>query len=196
MPKETNIIQQVLALIRQLEQERQEHQNRIDEIDSALAQVRGPSAPSQSTAPAVRWGRPAGSKNSSTASPVTPATIQGGRGGNTMSFREAVGRVTADGPLSVRDLVEAVQKIGYKFESKDPIKSVGAYLYGKGKKHFKRADGKFSLLGGSTVGNGRSATTKPQAPAPAKRTMSPAARKRIADAVRARWARQKAAAKK
>lgn len=36
--------------------------------------------------------------------------------------------------------------LGYRFASANPVNSVGAYLYGAGKKEFKRADGKFSLM--------------------------------------------------
>jgi hypothetical protein len=188
MPKERNIIQEVLRLIQQLEQERAQHRQRIDEIDSALTQIRGGSIAPSPASP--RRGRPPGSKNAPAKS--SAPTGQGGRGGNSMSFREAAAQVTAKQPLSVREIVEAVQKIGYKFQSADPIKSVGAYLYGKeGKKHFKRADGKFSAEKGPIEkGNGRSAQ-----PAKAKRTMSPESRKKIAEAVRARWAKQKAGKK-
>src|SRR3954465_924924 len=105
-----------------------------------------------------------------------------------MSLQERMTQGTREQPLSVREIVEAVKKAGHKFQSTDPIKSVGSYLYGpEGKKHFKRVDGKFSPLGGSTVGNGRGAK-----PAKAKRPMSAAARAKISAAVKARWAKQKA----
>jgi hypothetical protein len=101
-------------------------------------------------------------------------------------------QVTSRQPLSVREIVEAVRSAGHKFESSDPIKSVGAYLYGpEGKKHFKRNDGKFSPMVkySAPVSTGKNA---PAQPAKAKKTFSPEARRRIAEAVRARWARQKA----
>lgn len=64
-----------------------------------------------------------------------------------MSIREAITKVTAGQPLGLSDLVAAVQRIGYKFESKNPRNSVGAYLYSPhGKKYFKRVNGKFSPL--------------------------------------------------
>ena len=62
-----------------------------------------------------------------------------------MGVREAIAKVTSSKPLSVREIVEAVQDVDYKFASKHPENSVGAFLYSKnGKKHFKMVDGKFS----------------------------------------------------
>jgi len=269
-----NIIQEVLSLMQQLERERQQHQQKIDEIDQVLGQARGgTAAPARLVTPTKAVSRPAaplvggshvgngmtlhermtqatskrplsvrevveavqqaGHKFQSAdpiksvgsylygpegkkhfkrvdgkfspvggASPTKAGTVansaktgagrKAGRGGNEMSLRQRITDATTRQSLSVREIVGTVKKAGHKFESSDPIKSVGAYLYGKeGKKHFKRVDGKFSPMGdGSTVGNGRSAQ-----PAKAKRTMSPEARKRIAEAVRARWAKQKAGKK-
>ena len=271
MARQRDIVKEVLGLIQQLEQERQQHQRRVEEIDQALGKVRGSSSgPARSVAPAEAPSRPATTKTATGGrdgnemslrermaqvtrqeplsvrdivesvqkaghkfksadpiksvgsylygpegkkhfkrvdgkfSPVSGASTskaavtakpaksgpgrKAGRGGNEMSLRQRITEGTTKHPLSVREIVETVKKAGHKFESSDPIKSVGAYLYGKeGKKHFKRVDGKFSPMdGGSTVGNAR-----PVQPAKAKRTMSPEARKRIAEAVRARWAKQK-----
>jgi hypothetical protein len=108
-----------------------------------------------------------------------PAT----RPANKLKLRDAISKVSGKKPLSVREIVEAVQKLGYQFQSSNPVNSVGAFLYGpSGKKHFKRMNGKFAPIGASKNG---------AAPTKAKRTMSPAARKRIA-AARARWAAVKA----
>jgi signal recognition particle subunit SEC65 len=67
----------------------------------------------------------------------------GPRPANTMNIREAVEKATAKKPLSIREIVKAVQEAGYKFSSSNPVNSVGAFLYGAGKQHFKRVDGKF-----------------------------------------------------
>ncbi len=97
-------------------------------------------------------------------------------------------------PLSVREIVIAVKKAGHVFQSADPIKSVGSYLYGpEGKRHFKRANGKFSPAGGSSAPAAKAGAVAK--PAKAKRTMSPAARKKVAEAVRAYWAKKKAGMK-
>jgi hypothetical protein len=285
MPKQRNLIQEVLSLFQQLEQERQQHQRRIDEIDRALTQVRGAAssgmapAPVRSYAPVApasaqggastgRGGNvislrqrmtdatskqplsvreiveavqrnghkfqsadpiksvgsylygPEGKKHfkrldgkfsplkggaaNSSARPKPAGSVpapsmggaQAGRGGNPMSLRQRMAEATRKQPLSVREIVEAVQRSGHKFQSADPIKSVGSYLYGpEGKKHFKRANGKFWPVAGSGSGtgtSGSSAKSGSSKPAKAKLTMSPEARQRISDAVRARWARQKA----
>jgi hypothetical protein len=48
--------------------------------------------------------------------------------------------------MRIGDIVEGMKRSGYVFKSSNPTNSVGAYLYGsEGKKHFTRADGKFSL---------------------------------------------------
>ena len=48
------------------------------------------------------------------------------------------------GPLEIRELVVAVEKLGYRFKSKNPANSLGAFLYGpEGKQHFKKVAGGF-----------------------------------------------------
>jgi hypothetical protein len=61
-----------------------------------------------------------------------------------MNNHEAISQVTAKKPLTIREIVEAVQKVDYTFSSSNPVNSVGAFLYGTGKKAFKRVDGRFS----------------------------------------------------
>ena len=130
MPKQDSL-QKFVALRSALEREQAVLQKRLREIDQVLGS-RGP-AP---VAPASAAGRPR-----KTAAPRRT----GRRGSNAVSLRDAITRVTAKAPLSVRDIVDAVKKGGYTFQSTNPVNSVGAYLYGpEGKKHFKRANGKFS----------------------------------------------------
>jgi hypothetical protein len=101
--------------------EREELLARIREIDAALGSMGGQ--------------RPSGS----TGYRHPP------RAKNTMNIQEAISQVTAKKPLRIREIVEAVQKIGYKFTSSNPVNSVGAWLYSAaGKRAFKRADGRFS----------------------------------------------------
>jgi hypothetical protein len=83
-------------------QHQQELLNRLAEIDTALAS--GPRG---------------GTRRS-----------YGPRPDNEMSLAEAIAKVMAKSPLSVRHIVEAVGKAGYKFSSANPINSVGAHLYG------------------------------------------------------------------
>ena len=65
-------------------------------------------------------------------------------GGSKIGMRDAIAAATRKGALKPRELVDAVQKVGYRFTSKNPYNSIGAYLYGReGRKHFKKVDGGF-----------------------------------------------------
>jgi len=118
MRKQNDAVQQFTALRSALLREREKIQARLLEIDEALGSSGGSGQ---------RRGR-----------------VLGARPENSMNIREAVARVTAKKPLSIREIVAEVQKIGYRFQSSNPVNSVGAYLYGAGKKEFKRTDGKFT----------------------------------------------------
>ena len=122
MRKQNDAVQQFTALRSALLREREEIMSRLREIDAALAGPAGLAGGSSG-----RRGR-----------------ALGARPENAMNIREAVAKVTAKKPLTIREIVEEVQKIGYRFQSSNPVNSVGAYLYGAGKKEFKRTDGKFT----------------------------------------------------
>lgn len=63
----------------------------------------------------------------------------------TLTLRHAVEKATVKRPLPIRDLVPAVQKLGYRFTSKNPYNSLGAYLYsGRGQEHFRKTPSGFS----------------------------------------------------
>lgn len=126
--------------------EREALQKRLEQIDAALGSgallatpTRAAAAPAPTAAPARR-ATPAPSASAASKRRGRPP-----RSGNGLSIREAITRVTSKQALGLTDLVNAVQAIGYKFESKNPRNSVGAYLYSPyGKKHFRRVNGKFS----------------------------------------------------
>lgn len=126
MRKQLDTVQQFTALRSALVREREAIRQRLQQIEAALAGARKAPTPSSSKMVGVLPGaRP--------------------RPGNKMSIREAITKVTTSRALTVREIVEAVRKIGYKFASRDPVNSVGAYLYAKhGRRHFKRVNGKFS----------------------------------------------------
>lgn len=115
-------ISRFVALRGMLEAERSAIYQRLRELDAALGAAAGtqeqPKAASPSPAPLVprRRGRPPGSRNTSSA-------------GAKFGLREAIAQAVARGPLLLRDLVPAVQKLGYRFTSKNPYNSMGAYLY-------------------------------------------------------------------
>lgn len=65
---------------------------------------------------------------------------------NPMSLRKAIVQVTTGNPLTKPEIMEAVKKLGYKFETKKPMDSLGTLLYKKkdGRKQFKNDNGRFS----------------------------------------------------
>jgi hypothetical protein len=112
-----------------------------------------------------------------------------------MSMREAALKSLSNGPVARKDLVKAVEAVGYKFTSNDPLNSLGSVLYAKNGP-IKNKDGKFyvkggALDGGSYNGNGMQADNA-QPPTKKKRKMSAAGRARIAAAAKAVWAKRKA----
>jgi hypothetical protein len=87
--------------------------------------------------------------------------------------------------MTKEQVLEAVQKRGYKFSTNNPMNSLGVVLYGRNPR-FNRADGKFSTRGSATQ-------ISPAVKRSGKRKISAAGRKAIAEAARKRWAAAKAA---
>jgi len=137
-------LQDFVRLSQSLQTERAAILVRLAELDRALgsgaqASVAGGEIPIPFALAPKRRGRPPGSGRRG----------RGGRratapDGSKLGMREAITQATAQGAMIIRDLVPAMQKLGYKFSSKNPVNSVGAYLYGPtGKKYFKKRDGGF-----------------------------------------------------
>jgi hypothetical protein len=95
----------------------------------------------------------------------------------------AAGRRGRRGPISLRTV-----KMGYKFQTTNPMNSLGVILYGKANK-FKRNNGVFSYSGPVPAAESASGPAPSKA---AKRKISPEGLARIAAAQRARWAKAKA----
>jgi hypothetical protein len=131
-------LQYFVRLRTSLERERASLTRRLAEIERALGMVNTGTPTGASVPAAPRRGRPPGSTNKPK---LTGGTIK-----NKMTMREAVAKALSDGPLRFREIVPAMQRAGYKFASRNPVKAAGKFLYGPaGKKHFKRsADGAFS----------------------------------------------------
>jgi hypothetical protein len=114
-------LKQYVALRDSLLKEKSELESRLAEINRALGSDTGDAA-------------------------AAPRSTGAGRGGrrlqNPMSLKEAVSRVTASRPLSKPEILEAIKKIGYRFQAKDPTNSLNVVLYTKGQ--FKNHGGKFS----------------------------------------------------
>jgi len=75
---------------------------------------------------------------------VTSSNAIPSRNAKRLTMREAVALVTANGSLTMAEIVQAMKSLGYKFKTKNPRNSVGAFLYGPGKKDFKGVAGRFA----------------------------------------------------
>ena len=165
-------LQQFVRLRRELTAERGTLETRLRQINEALGEMPLPSlSPIQ------------GATGASTGS--IGRGRRGRASGGGQSLREHVLAVLQNGAMTKEEVLAAVQRAGYKFSTNNPLNSLGVILYGKNPK-FNRADGKFSLTGSAS-----SSAAPAKAGRGGKRTMSPAARARIAAAQKARWAKQK-----
>ncbi|HYE32680.1 MAG TPA: HTH domain-containing protein [Methylomirabilota bacterium] len=124
--------------------------------------------------------------------PVAPENGRRGRRAGGQSLKSVIFQVLRNGPLTKDEIVQAVQREGYRFNSKNPANSMGVILYGKNPK-FKRVDGKFGLPDGFKA---EGPTAAPAGGQKRKRGMSAEGRRRIAEAAKKRWAAAKAAGKK
>lgn len=79
--------------------------------------------------------------------PLKPAPKTGARRGprakNSLTMKEAMIKALGDKPLTRAELLQAVEKLGYKFTASNPLNSLSSVLYSD--KRFKNASGKFSL---------------------------------------------------
>lgn len=113
-------VREFLSLKAQLHRERAQIQARLREIDLALE------------APPRRENR----------SPSRGAGHGRGRR-NVLSLKEAVLKATREHPLSKQEILREVEKLGYRFVTRDPMNSLGVILYGRNPR-FKRLNGLFS----------------------------------------------------
>ena len=118
-----------------LERERAAIRERLAELERVL----GNPTSEQGLTAGDRTARQAGQTQTRQASGVRRGTRRG-----QLTIRDAITTATQRGPVGISDLVPAVKKLGYKFTSKNPVNSLGAYLYGPaGKEHFRRVEGGF-----------------------------------------------------
>ncbi len=166
-------IQRFVALRQQLQKEKTKLEGRLAEINRALgdavSQVPSPSLPSSS-----------GQK---------PRT---GRIKNSISLPKAVIQVTSAKPLTKNEILEAVQQLGYKFITSNPIRSLNPNLYGKNSK-VRNVDGKFGPANRQTA---VAVQKKASVTAKRNRTVSPATRAKLAAIAKARWSKAKKSGKK
>ena len=179
---------QYISLRDALVREKAELEQRLREISQALGSDQGPGNTAAATS------------TPSTPPAATPAFSgrRGGRGNNSLSLREAVIEALSEQSLSRREIIVAVQRLGYRFASKDPLNSLGMVLYGKNPR-FRNIDGRYVI-------EGRAPAKAAAFPAPQQavnpyqeaaspyrsRKMSNSAREKLRAIARARWARAKA----
>jgi hypothetical protein len=117
----------------QLFEEKRQLEGRLAELNQALGSETASSQTSQ---------------NAAIEPPSTARRGRRGSGSNGMSMRDAVLKALSKGPLARKELVQAVEGVGYKFSSKNALNSIGSILYGKNSP-VKRKGGKFFLRGGA-----------------------------------------------
>lgn len=128
------------VLQKTLENERDTLRARLAEINAALGTQS--TAGSSSGAPSMSREYPTERATSASRRGVAPGRYR--RNGK-LTMREAIAAATAHRPLGLPELVTAVKKGGYQFTSRNPKNSLGAYLYGPGKAHFKKVNGGFAV---------------------------------------------------
>ena len=172
-------LQQYAKLHRQLTEEKSQLESRLNQLNQVLGSEGLPeqSAPSASVPAEVA---------------PQPAKRRGRKpkAANQMSLREAVLKALSQGPLARKDLVKAVEDVGYVFTTKNPLNSIGSILYAKNTP-VKSKGGKFYLPGSAAIvapeqtGNGEGQTPAKKR----KRKVSAAARARMSAAQKARRAK-------
>ena len=144
-------IKQYLALHEALVREKNELETRLTEINKVLSGRASVAAVAAVAAPAKvvrrgRRGRPrkAVAKRVAKVARKVAAPRKSGRGrrGNKLSLREAVLEVTKRGPLTKQEILDGVKKLGYRFQTKDPMNTLNVVLY-TNKKYIKNYGGKF-----------------------------------------------------
>ena len=114
-------LQQYLSSLKALHAEKARLEARLEQINAALADTPG--------AATGRRGRRVGRR--------------GRTRRNGLSLREAVVQVTRSRALSKPEILQAVQKVGYKFATKDPMNSLNAMLYAPANR-FRNQNGRFA----------------------------------------------------
>jgi hypothetical protein len=116
-------LEKYLASLDELRAEKAELEGRLEKINQALAGAPGGVG---------RRGRRGAGRRAGA-----------GRRRNGLSLRAAVTQVTKNRPMTKAEILDAVQKVGYKFATKDPLNSLNAMLYAPANK-FRNQNGKFS----------------------------------------------------
>ena len=172
-------LQQYAKLHKQLTEEKSQLESRLNQIN----QVLGGERPPEQVAPSS-------SEPTEVAPPPAKRRGRKPKVGNQMSMREAVLKALSQGPLARKELVKAVENVGYVFTTRNPLNSIGSILYDNNTP-IKSKDGKFYLPGSAATAT-QARAGNAGVPAPTrkkKRKVSAAARARMSAAQKARWAK-------
>lgn len=122
-------LKQYVALRDSLLDEKAQLEARLEQINKALGKDSIASvSPVKPVKPAKRVKAPVSAKRK--------------RAKNPMSLKEAVRKVTSERPMTKKEILSAIQKLGYRFSAADPMNSLNVVLYTKGL--FRNDNGKFS----------------------------------------------------
>ncbi|MDX1952409.1 MAG: hypothetical protein SFY81_09500 [Verrucomicrobiota bacterium] len=163
-------LKQYIALRESLLREKSEIQARLNQINEALGQSPYMTGHGGSFQP-------------------TGGGRRGRAASGALTLKQAVLNALARRPMNKQELLEDIQNQGYRFSTNNPANSLGVVLYGKSPR-FNNHNGFFSLEG-ETPSNASTAPASDEKPS--RRQMSEEARKRIAEAAKARWKKAKAA---
>jgi hypothetical protein len=115
-------IKQYLALRESLLKERADLEARLAEINQVLGSGAAGPLPKAVAAPA--------------------RVSRARRVRNKISLRAAIRQVTSPKPLNKAEILAAIQKLGYRFATKNPMATLNSVLYSK--RQFKNETGRFS----------------------------------------------------
>lgn len=110
-------LQEFNALRESLLSQRKELQERVDAINEAL----GGASVSVTSVPRIVKHR--------AKPPLPKRLLKRGRQGHARSLKQLVIEATKSGSKTKQEILEAVQKAGYKFATSNPLNSLGTFLY-------------------------------------------------------------------
>jgi hypothetical protein len=109
-----------------------------------------------------------------------------------ISMRAAVIQMTSEHPMTKPDIMAAIQKLGFRSASKNPMSSLSTLLYGKNPR-FKNEDGRFSPMITTTGSAEAKRTAKAVMPTKKRRVSAAGGRAKLSALMKARWVKIKKA---
>lgn len=150
-------LKQYVPRLESILNEKAELEKRLGEIDQILQSLQ--SKKSASSPPSSSGG----AKKVGASAKVSKAGVRT-RVQNKLSLRDAILQATARKPLTKAEILEAIDKLGYKFNTNNPLNSLSSVLYGD-KKEFHNVGGRF----GPIKGTGSSSSSPPSSSGGAKK---------------------------